>query len=152
MANQDPIGIRATAAIGGSRRIGLRTREALAAYKAERRVSRRIRALYPEGVPGEVVDAVAGKLGASLPQCRNLTHEARLKGAKMAGLAHRVHADEAYIDLAARMVEMRNSGHTLQRIADALNAEGRTTRRGAAWNKVQVRRVLARIRADEVTA
>ena len=129
-----------------ARRISLRTKEALAAYKADRCVSRRIKATYPEGVPGEVVDAVAGKLGASLPQCRNLNHEARLKGASSAARAHRARADEAYLEVAPRIAEMRGSGHALQRIADALNAEGRTTRRGAAWSKVQVGRVLARIR------
>ncbi len=103
--------------------------------------------MYPEGVPSEVVDTVAGKLGASLPQCRNLTDASRIKGARSAGLAHRVHADEAYIDVAPWMAERRESGLTLQQIADALNAEGRKTRRGVAWNKVQVRRVLARFRA-----
>jgi hypothetical protein len=140
------IGTHVETANDEARRISLRTRDALAAYRADRRVSRRIRAMYPGGVPGEVVDAVAGKLGASLPQCRNLNQDARLKGARSAALAHKLHADEAYIDLAPRMVEMRDSGLILQGIADALNAEGRTTRRGAAWNKVQVRRVLARIR------
>jgi hypothetical protein len=140
------LGTPAEMATDEPRRISLRTRDALAAYKADRRVSRRIRAMYPGGVPGEVVDAVAGKLGASLPQCRNLTPDARLKGARSAALAHRGRADQAYIDLAPWVAEMRDSGLTLQRIADALNAEGRKTRRGAAWNKVQVRRVLARIR------
>jgi hypothetical protein len=95
---------------------------------------------------------VAGKLGASLAQCRNLTDAARIKGARTAGLAHRAQADEASIDVARRMVEMRGSCLTLQRMADALNAEGRETRRGAAWNNVQVRRVLDRFRAVEVTA
>ena len=33
--------------------------------------------MYPDGVPPEVIEATAGKLGAELPQCRNLTAEAR---------------------------------------------------------------------------
>jgi hypothetical protein len=153
VADQESIGTEAATATSEGCGVSGRTKDALAVYKADRRVSRRInRALYPEGVPGEVVDAVAGKLGASLPECRNLTVAARIKGARSAGLAHRAQAEDAYIDVAQWMVEMRESGLTLERIADALNAEGRKTRRGAAWNKVQVRRVLDRFRATEVTA
>lgn len=147
VADHGSIGTGSATATSEGCRVSRRTKDALAASKAGRRVSRRIRAMYPEGVPDEVVDAVAGKLGASLPQCRNLTDASRIKGARSAGLAHRLHADEAYINVAPWMVEMRNSGHTLQRIADALNDEGRKTRRGVVWNKVQVRRVLDRFRA-----
>ena len=57
-----------------------RTREALAAYRAGRRVSKRIRLLHPDGVPAEVAAATSGKLGANLPQCRNLTPEGRARG------------------------------------------------------------------------
>ena len=39
--------------------------------------SKRIRLLYPDGVPADVVEATAGKLGGSLPQCRTLTAESR---------------------------------------------------------------------------
>jgi hypothetical protein len=76
--NEQTIDILVALAADQGRRISLRTRHALAAFKADRRISRRIIAMYPEGVPGEVADAVAGKLGASLPQCRDLTLDARV--------------------------------------------------------------------------
>ncbi len=43
-----------------------------------------------------------------------------------------------------RMVELRGAGLSLRAIADRLNDEGHTTRRGAAWNPMQVKRVLER--------
>lgn len=120
-ANKMTIQILAVVAENEARMISERTKAALAAYKAR-----------------------GGLLGATLPQCRNLTAEARQAGARKAGEAHREHADEAYSDLAPVMREWREGGLTLQAIADRLNEEGHTTRRGAAWNKVQVKRVLER--------
>jgi DNA invertase Pin-like site-specific DNA recombinase len=66
-ANELTIDILVAVAANEARMIAARTRDALAAYKANRRVSRRIRALYPEGVPPAIIEATAGKLGASLP-------------------------------------------------------------------------------------
>jgi DNA invertase Pin-like site-specific DNA recombinase len=88
-----------------------------------------------------------GKLGADLPQCRNLTHEARTKGAQAAGEAASRSANEAYSDLLPIVVRLRNDGITLQEIAATLNREGHTTRRGKPWNHVQVLRLLARANA-----
>jgi hypothetical protein len=99
--------------------------------------------MYPDGVPVEVVEATAGKLGASLPQCRNLTDSARAKGIAKSAAVRKTQALDAYADLRPYMRERRAEGLTLQAIADVLNAEGHTTRRGMAWNKVQVNRVLA---------
>jgi len=42
------------------------------------------------------------------------------------------------------MAEYKAQGLSLQRIAEKLNAEGHTTRRGLPWNPVQVSRVLER--------
>jgi hypothetical protein len=53
-------------------------------------------------------------------------------------------AREAYADLAPMMKEWRAEGLTLEGIAERLNAEGHTTRRGRPWNPTQVARVLAR--------
>jgi hypothetical protein len=61
-------------------RISTRTKEALAAYKAHGRISKRIKLKYPDRVPAAIVEATVGKLGASLLQCRNLTPERRDKG------------------------------------------------------------------------
>ncbi len=143
-ANELTIDILVAVAADEGRRIGLRTKEALAAYRAGRRVSRRVRRLYPEGVPAEVVAATAGKLGAELPQCRNLTAAGRARGVARSAAVRRARAAEAYADLAPWMAELRGEGKSLGAIADALNAEGHTTRRGRPWTRVQVRRVLIR--------
>ena len=79
-ANELTIDILVAVAANEARMISTRTKDALAAYKATRRLSKRIRKLYPEGVPPEVVAATACKLGGSLPQCRNLTAEGRTRG------------------------------------------------------------------------
>lgn len=53
-------------------------------------------------------------------------------------------ATEAYADLCPSMIDMRANGMTLAAIAERLNSEGHTTRRGKPWNPVQVSRVLER--------
>lgn len=120
-ANELTIDILADVAEDEVRRISARTREALAAYKAR-----------------------GGKLGAALPGSRNLTSSARIKGAKAAGVAVRRYADEAYVDLFDDLLAMRRDGLSLRRMAEALNKQGHTTRRGCPWNAAQVRRVLIR--------
>jgi DNA invertase Pin-like site-specific DNA recombinase len=143
-ANEFTIDILIAVGAEERRKIALRTRDALAVYKATGRVSRRIRELYPDGVPADVVEATAGKLGASLPQCRNLTDDARRKGAKLAGDAHKRNADDAYQDIAGWMAELRAEGLSQADIAKRLNDEGHTTRGGKPWHQVQVGRVLKR--------
>ena len=121
-ANRFMLHVMAAVAEHEAKAISDRTKSALAAYKAR-----------------------GGKLGAELPQCRNLTHEAQQKGAKRAGQAVAKAAAEAYADLLPAMNEWRTSGQTLKEIAERLNAEGHTTRRGKPWNPVQVARVLERV-------
>jgi DNA invertase Pin-like site-specific DNA recombinase len=101
--------------------ISQRTKAALAAYKAR-----------------------GGKLGAALPQCRNLTQEARKRGAQRAGEAVTKAAKEAYADLRPIMQQWHAEENTLETIAEKLNAQGHITRRGRPWNQVQVARVLQR--------
>jgi DNA invertase Pin-like site-specific DNA recombinase len=147
-ANRLTIQILAAVAEDESRRTSVRVRESLAEYKAGRRISARVRLLYPDGVPADVAEATAGKLGSALPECRdNLSHEARKKGAKSAGVRAGQLADEAYTDLAPMMIAWRAEGLSQRAISDRLNAAGHTTRRGRPWNQVQVLRCLRRFPA-----
>src|SRR6185312_14613248 len=114
-ANRFMLHVMAAVAEHEAKAISERTKAALAAYKAR-----------------------GGKLGAELPQCRNLTTEARAKGICMAADASRQAADEAYSDLIPTLQAMKAEGLALRAIAERLNAEGHTTRRGKPWNQVQV--------------
>ncbi len=95
--------------------------------------------------------ARGGLLGASLPQCRNLTDDARAKGSKAAAKANKDRADEAYSDLEPMMLEWDKQGMSQSEIADRLNNLGHTTRRGARWNQGQVSRVLARAKQADTS-
>jgi hypothetical protein len=68
----------------------------------------------------------------------------------MAGDASRKAATEAYSDLIPTVQAMKAEGLSLRAIAERLNAEGHTTRRGKPWNQVQVSRVLERAEAAHV--
>jgi DNA invertase Pin-like site-specific DNA recombinase len=120
-ANRLTMHILAAVAEDEAKRISERTRAALAAYKRR-----------------------GGKLGASRPECRNLTQAARKRGARRAGESVSRKADEAYADLAEAMTAWRQAGLSQQAIADKLNEQGHTTRRGKPWSQVQVMRVLQR--------
>jgi len=119
VANRLTIQILAAVADDEARRISERTKAALAAYKAR-----------------------GGRLGASRPESRNLTLAARKRGATAAGRVVRQRAAESYSDLTPQIAELRASGQSLRQIADVLNTDGHTTRRGRLWNPVQVKRVL----------
>ncbi|MGA2797091.1 MAG: recombinase family protein [Thermoguttaceae bacterium] len=84
-----------------------------------------------------------GVLGGADPRCNNLTQANRLKGNKHSIKVNAERARQAYSDLLPMMIECRQSGMTLQQIADQLNSLGHTTRQGKAWGQVQVGRVLA---------
>tara|TARA_R100001132_G_scaffold10300_6_gene9907 strand:+ start:11597 stop:12280 length:684 start_codon:yes stop_codon:yes gene_type:complete len=120
-ANDLTIHILAAVAQDEAHRISERTKAALKAYKAR-----------------------GGKLGASRPECRNLTMDASRRGATAAGEAARREADSAYTDLYPIMRELRDEGVSLRAIARHLNDDGYETRRGRSWNHVQVRSVLRR--------
>jgi DNA invertase Pin-like site-specific DNA recombinase len=120
-ANRLTIHILAAVAEDEARRISERTKAALQAYKAR-----------------------GGKLGAARKECRNLTQEARKRGAKAAGEAIRTLVDKEYADLIPVVREMRDRGLTQIAIAEELNRQGHTTRRGKPWNQVQVLRILKR--------
>ena len=120
-ANKLTLHILAAVAEAEAEAICARTKAALQAYKAR-----------------------GGKLGGSLKQCRNLTPEARERGAKAAAVVRRAKAASAYADLTPIVRESHGKGLTQAAIADELNRQGHTTRRGKPWNQVQVARVSAR--------
>src|SRR5262245_19485477 len=120
-ANKLTIHLLAAVAEHEAEMISQRTKAALQAYKAR-----------------------GGKLGAELVQCRNLTPEAVAIGRERSIQSRAKAAAEAYVDLAPMMLEWRSAGQSLAAIAERLNAEGHTTRRGKPWNPVQVARVIAR--------
>jgi DNA invertase Pin-like site-specific DNA recombinase len=123
-ANKLTIHLLAAVAEHEAEMISQRTKAALQAYKAR-----------------------GGKLGAQLPQCRNLTPDAVARGRARSIQARAKAAAEAYADLAPAMREWRAAGLSLAAIAVRLNSEGHTTRRGKPWNPVQVLRVLERSQA-----
>jgi DNA invertase Pin-like site-specific DNA recombinase len=142
--NATPLTIHILAAVAEdeAKRISERTKAALAAYKVGGHVSRRIREKYPRGVPLAVVKATAGKLGASLPQCRNLNDAAGIKGRALGRVGNAGKAAElaTYVGPIAR--ELRQEGHTLQGIAAEFNRRGYVTRRNKPWTHVAVLRLL----------
>lgn len=143
-ANELTIDILVAVAADEGRRISQRTRDALAAYKEGRRVSKRLKALYPTGIPPEIAEARAGKLGAELPECRNLSEPARRAGVRAAAVARTARAMTAYTHLLPTMRQLRGDGLSLQAIADRLDELGHETVNGCPWNRGQVKRILDR--------
>lgn len=143
-ANELTIDILVAVAANEARMISQRTKDALRAYRAGKRVSRRLRELYPDGVPPEVAEARAGKLGAELPECRNLRGDAQKLGTVAAAAARRQRAAESYRHLEPTMRQLRDDGLSFQAIADRLNDLGHRTRGDRPWNRGQVKRILDR--------
>lgn len=145
-ANKMTVTILAAVAEHEAEMIGIRTREALRAYRDGKRVSKRIRLLYPEGVPARVAEQVAGKLGGQLPQCRNLTDEARSAGRARSLEARKARADKAAATIGRLIKAIKDShpGISLEGIARVLNERKRRTPRGGAWTGKQVARATAR--------
>jgi DNA invertase Pin-like site-specific DNA recombinase len=125
-ANRLTVHILAAVAEDEARRISERTKAALAEAKARGKL-----------------------LGSARPGHWDGREEQRLNGLEkareQAAVAIREKATEAYADLLPLVQKLRSAGDSLQAIADRLNAEGHTTRRGKEWNPVQVSRVLERI-------
>jgi DNA invertase Pin-like site-specific DNA recombinase len=88
------------------------------------------------------------KLGSARPGHWDGREDRRREGARKGGaaaaLVHKEAADEVYDHLAPLIAEMRTNGQPLQAIADKLNQQNHTTRRGKAWNRMQVLRVIRR--------
>jgi DNA invertase Pin-like site-specific DNA recombinase len=88
------------------------------------------------------------KLGSARPGHWEGREDRRLNGLEKARLASAQvisqRASEAYADLVPVMTRMKAQGLSLREIAEQLNDEGHTTRRGRPWNPMQVARVLER--------
>jgi DNA invertase Pin-like site-specific DNA recombinase len=138
------IHILAAVAEDEATRISARTTAALQAYKDHKRISKRNKEKYPGGVPADVVEATAGKLGASLPQCRNLTSEARMRGHRAGTKAAAELAADRAAPLLPVVKELRDGGKTLRAIAAELNDRGYVTSRNKPWSDVAVLRLLNR--------
>jgi len=127
-ANRLTLHILAAVAEAEAKAISERTKAALAAAKAR-------------GIP----------LGSARPDHWQGHEKARMQGAKRgAAMSAKVRskaAVEAYADLLPIMQALKADGLSLQAVAEKLNADGHTTRRGMAWNPVQVGRVLDRANA-----
>jgi DNA invertase Pin-like site-specific DNA recombinase len=128
-ANKFMLHVMAAVAEHEAKAISDRTKAALAAAKAR-----------------------GAKLGSARPGHWDGREDARLAGAKAggaaAGKAHREAASNAYEDLVPHMEKLKAEGLSLRAIADRLNQDGQTTRRGRPWNQVQVSRVLERSAAN----
>jgi DNA invertase Pin-like site-specific DNA recombinase len=143
-ANDMTIYILAAVAEDEAKRIGERTRAALGAYKAGRRVSKRIKELYPDGVPADVARARGGKLGARLPECHRLTPADARKGSRRGTATNVARARELVDSVGPIAAALRARGMTLWAIAGALNERHYVTRRGKPWTACGVLRLLNR--------
>ena len=104
---------------------------AVAEYEAEMISKRTIAAL-----------ASAKARGVKLGKPENLTPEARARSAR----ENRDRALVAYVRLERLVANLRSNGLVLQAIATQLNEGGETTRRGAAFTAMTVKRIIDRAR------
>ena len=142
-ANEFTLDIMVAMAAQEVRAVSKRTKGSLETYKREKRVSKRVKALYNGNPPPEVVEATAGKLGSHLVGCK-LTALARAKGRAKANARQAREAAEVYADLVPEMIALRGSSYTTSQIARKLNEAGHRTRNGALWTSVQVGRAIKR--------
>jgi DNA invertase Pin-like site-specific DNA recombinase len=120
-ANRLTVHIMAAVGEAEARAISDRTKAALAAYKAR-----------------------GGRLGASNPLCRSLTHALRVKGAAASGRRNTTLARESNAEPTAIARDLHRQGTTLRAIAAELDTRGVPTRTGKPWSHVQVLRLLQR--------
>ncbi|SDB15230.1 recombinase family protein [Belnapia rosea] len=121
-ANRLTVGIMALVAEEEARMISARTKAALVAAK----------------VRGQT-------LGGRRPGQRLPSAEAAQRGSRAGAEANRMAANRSALRVAHKIEELRGQGHSLERVAAALQAEGVPTARGGAWTATAVQRVLRRV-------
>jgi DNA invertase Pin-like site-specific DNA recombinase len=86
------------------------------------------------------------KLGSHRPNHWRGREAGRRAGARKGGLtardSWRQKTEPVYSQVRPTVAQLRSEGLSLQAIADRLNSEGFTTYTGAAWNRMQVSRLL----------
>jgi DNA invertase Pin-like site-specific DNA recombinase len=117
--------IMAAVAEGEAAAISARTRAALGAAKQR----------------GVLLGGTARKARGLRP---NLTRRVAAEGRARGQEANRTKAVSEYADVLPIIRSLRKQETSLRGIADALNRDGFTTRKGATWSAVQVQRVLRR--------
>jgi len=146
-ADETIIDLKVAIAASEGRAIKLRTKKALAQFKAEGRVGPGTRAKLAETHKGRALEKalqeVAGKLGAALVGC-HLTDADRAKGRAKGNRNQARAAVEMYADLIPAMLAMKAEGKGLRAIAEHLNAQGHRTGTGTPWHHVAVLRLLRR--------
>jgi DNA invertase Pin-like site-specific DNA recombinase len=144
-ASQLEIDLHVAFAAEEARKIGENTKKALAEFKTKKKISKRILEKYEGNVPAEIIATHAGKLGTSIPDVKGgLNDEHRKKGGRTTAAKAKEEAMEYDKWRAPLLKRLRDSGLSLQQVADELNNEGLRTRRGKRWTPVQVRNILMR--------
>jgi DNA invertase Pin-like site-specific DNA recombinase len=128
-ANKLTIHILAAVAEDEARRISERTKAALGAAKARGQL---LGSARPDHWKGRENERLAGLV----------------KAREQANIVNRAKALAGVADLLPDMQKRRQAGETLANIANALNAEGQRTTRGAEWSAMQVKRAIDRANAN----
>ena len=85
-----------------------------------------------------------GAVGSSNKSCFSKGKAPRQRGYR----SNRFGSTEEEWEICTSMVEMRSEGYSYGRIADALNREGITTKRGGKWNYYTARFVTLRAKEE----
>lgn len=89
-----------------------------------------------------IIDSCRDDAESTQGKRRSFPPEAIAKGPAAAAAAKRAKGVAAYGKIAVTMKSLREAGLTYRAIAEALNADGHTTRHGSRWDGSNVLRVI----------